>query len=596
MKRKLALLLAAVMLFSSLLCVFTSADGDSATTVAKPDKPAITYANVNYTSELVLMFAVPVPSSLPEGATVSLILWDDPLAILSCGYKDVEGAVAIELSPRATTATIDNVEHYVFEYDGLSAEMMTDVIYARPVISLSDGTHVYGDMINYSIVEYTMGAKGKIDGIAPITDGDVLGLLDKMLNFGAMVQTYLGDDGAYLPNGYYANDELAKLMIIPSYDGKAGDAVLGGFFKKGEQTYATLNPIYDDYYVFEGWYDAEGNEIADADDDEYNGVQVEISSESDVTVTIKLKRKSLMTTDVNSHENFKFTSLEINKNDTQKNKGDFSFNPSYSYTGKPNAVEAYQRENAHHAFEIMDDPYNPGEKVYKWTASTLSAIYFSPTSGATLPMSSGISGFGDTVDTAITIEIEIGRNENGEIMKTGIFRIRSDYEGQINFAIFAVREDGDVVIPTNNDVAGKSGIVIGSVPESGYGKFAFTVDFNDGTIKGFSESESGDMVLGGESVMYNATYEKYFAAGVSGYTSFRDWSLNAQKKFEWFGEKNALTATELAELADLDGDGIGETPLKTDGVINEQALAYLTEKHNSMLIKSVGIFAGIMYE
>ena len=278
--------------------------------------------------------------------------------------------------------------------------------------------------------------------------------------------------------------------------------------------------------------------------------------------------------------------------------GDFAFNPSYSYTGKPDAVSAYQKDYGHHAFELMDDPYNSGEKVYKWTASTLSAIYFAPTSGATLPMSTGISGFGDTVDTSITIEVELGRNENGEAMKTGIFRIRSDYDGkQVNFAIFALRDNGDVVIPTQNDVASKNGIVIGSLPETGYGRFAFTVDFNDGAIKAYSENDNGDMVLSGETVLYNANYQSFNESGESGYTSLRDWALNAQKKFEWFGDKNPLTAAELAELADLDGDGVGETALKnSDGTINEGALAYLTEKHNSILIKHVGIFAGIMYE
>ena len=104
------------------------------------------------------------------------------------------------------------------------------------------------------------------------------------------------------------------------------------------------------------------------------------------------------------------------------------------------------------------------------------------------------------------------------------------------------------------------------------------------------------MVLGGESVLYNPTYEANFQAGVEGYTSFRDWAINAQKKVEWFGDKNALTAEELQELADVDGDGVEDTPIKVDGVVNPQALAYVTEKHNSLLIKFVGIFAGIMYE
>ena len=596
MKRRIALFLIAVMLVSSLFSVFSLAEEEE-TATPELEKPAITYANVNYVNSISLMFAVPVPESLPEGATLSIILWEDPLGISSCGYNDVESTLAITLDHGGKTATIDGVLHYVFEYNRLTAEMMTDIVYVRPIIRLADGSRIYGDMINYSIVEYAMGAKGEIDGIDPITDPDVLELIDTMLRFGGMAQNYTGGEEGYLPNCYLASDDLAKLMIIPSYDGKEGEAVVGGFFTKGEETYATLSPIYDDYYTVVGWFDADGEEIFDQDSDNDNGIQLAVNSETDVTVTLKLERKNLISTDANAYENFKFTSLEINKNDTQKNMGDFSFNPSYSYTGKPDAVAGYQKDLGHHAFELMDDPYNPGEKVYKWTASTLSAIYFTR-SGATLPMKDGFTGFGDTVDTSITIEVELGRNENGECIKTGIFRIRSDYEKtQVNFAVFGVTANGEVVLAKNGDITAKKGVVIGTLPETGYGRYAITVDFNDGTMKGYAENENGEMVYVGQSTMYNPNYNTFNSQGVEGYTSYRDWALNAQKKFEWFGEKNPLSATEQAELADLDGDGVGETPLKyADGVINEGALAYLTEKHNSMLIKYVGIFAGMIYE
>lgn len=595
MKRKLAFLLAAVMIITSLFSVFSIAE-ESGAAEAGLEKPAITYANVNYLNSISLMFAVPVPASLPEGAALSLILWNDHLSINTGGYKDVSSALAIGVDHSDTTATINGVEHYVFSYNDLTPDMMTDVIYARPVIILADETCVYGEMISYSIVEYAMGAKGEIEGIDPITDSDVIAAIDAMLDFGSTAQDYADEDGAYLPNGYYAGDDLAKIMIIPSYDGEEGSPVLGGFFKKGETTYATLTPLYDDYYNVIGWYDADGEQIFDEDGDNENGIQIEVSSDADLTVTLKLERKNLISTNPNAYDNFRFTSLELNKNATQNNMGDFSFNPSYSYTGKPDAVSAYQKDNAHHAFELIDDPYNPGEKVYKWTASTLSSIYFTP-SGSTLPMSTGISGFGDTVDTSITIEFELGRNENGECIKTGFFRIRSDYEKtQVNFAVFGVTAKGEVVLAKNNSVSASKGVVIGTLPETGYARYAITIDFNDGTMKGYYENENGEMVFAGQSVLYNSSYDTIAATGVAGYTSFRDWSINAQKKFEWLGEKNPLSATELAELADLDGDGIGETPIATDGVINEAALAYVTEKHNSMFIKYIGILAGIVYE
>ena len=116
------------------------------------------------------------------------------LSINTCGYNDVKSTMAIEIAHDGNTVVIDGTAHYVFKYTGLTAEMMTDIVYVRPVITLSDGTRVYGDMISYSIVEYAMGAKGKIDGIAPLTNPDVLELIDSMLAFGSMAQIYLGGE------------------------------------------------------------------------------------------------------------------------------------------------------------------------------------------------------------------------------------------------------------------------------------------------------------------------------------------------------------------------------------------------------------------
>lgn len=621
MKKNLALILALVMLLGSLFSVMSMAEATEDTTPpavdetpeenvpAGPYKPEIAYANLNYSDKMYMMFAVPACADLPEGAKVELIVWDSIDAYVTFTYKDAVGsestaAVADLLTANAEKTSIGGKEYFVFAYDALTAERMTDVVYARPVITLADGKRVYGEVISYSIVEYVVAAKGGFEGIAALEDQAHVAVLDSMLNFGALAQDYLGDGSAYLPGGFYANDDLAKLWIIPVFDGVEGEPVFGGFFKAGEETYATLNTLNYDYYNAAGWLKADGSAVTDEDDDQDNGLQIAVNSTEDVSVKLLFKRKGIINTDVNSQGEVYFSSLEITKNATQYGIGEFSFNPSYSYTGMPGAVDAYQKKNGFHSFGIIDDPYNSGEKVYRWTASHMSALYFDPVRGTYASLGSDVSGFDDTLDTSFTFEVELGRNANGELIGTGNFRIRADSpnpntgkNAQVNMIIFCVRSSGEVVMAANNAVDTKNGIVIGTVPETGYGKFAITVDFSDGAMKAYAKGEDGEMTLVGESTICHGDFNLYKDAGVAGYTSLLDWVKVAQKKIEWFGAANELTAEEAAELADLDGDGVGETPIVDEaGVVNAAALAQITEKHNSLLIKSMKIVAGDLYE
>ena len=613
MKRNLALVLVLVMLIGSLFSVIPMAEATEAASEVTPEAESYTdvkiaYANLNYNDKIYMKFAVPAYADLPTGAKVEIVIWDTTDYGVTFSYNDsvssdTSAAVAELIEANEAKASIGGKDYFVFEYDALTAEKMTDVIYVRPVITLADGKRVYGDVINYSILEYVVTAKGGFEGTPAIADQEHLAVLDAMLDFGALAQNYLGDGGAYLPGGFYANDELAKLWIVPVFDGVECDPVFGGFFKAGEETYATLNMLNYDYYVVGDWLWADGSVISDADEDDDNGMQIAVNSTEDITVKLLFKRKGVINTDVNSQGEAYFRSTQITKNATQYNIGEFSFNPSYTYTGMPGAVDAYQKKNGYHSFGIIDDPYNEGEKVYRWTASHMSALYFDPVKGTYASLGSDIQGFDDTLGTSITFEFELGRNAGGELITTGNFRIRADSpnpntgkSAQVNMTVFMVRSNGDVVMAANNAVDSKNGIVIGTIPATGYGRFAITVDFATGAMKAYAETDSGEMALVGESVICHGDFDLYKNAGVEGYTDLLDWIKVAQKKIEWFGAANELNAEEAAELADLDGDGVGETPIvDAAGVVNAEALGQITEKHNSMLIKSMKIVAGDLY-
>ena len=71
MKKNLALILALVMLLSTVFAVVPMAAEAEATppAAASEYEPKISYANINYSDKMYMMFAVPAPATLNEGDT-----------------------------------------------------------------------------------------------------------------------------------------------------------------------------------------------------------------------------------------------------------------------------------------------------------------------------------------------------------------------------------------------------------------------------------------------------------------------------------------------------------------------------------------------
>ena len=253
MKKNLALVLALVMLMGTIFSVIPAAAAEEATASASYE-PKISYANINYSDKMYMMFAVPAPaSSVGEGNTVNLLVWN---GIVSEAYSIKDQNVEL-LSAEADKVTIGEAQYLVFKYDGLTAADMTKIISARPAIvntweetvkvevspeEKNDAGEVikeavyedkivvhndavkYGDLVEYSVLEYVATAKGQFGGAA-LAD-DVIAMLDSMLAFGSLAQKYSGSKHDYL-----ADDELSKIWYVPVIRGVVGEKVFGGFFK-----------------------------------------------------------------------------------------------------------------------------------------------------------------------------------------------------------------------------------------------------------------------------------------------------------------------------------------------------------------------------
>ncbi len=617
MKKRIALILAIVMLAGSLFSVLSFAEGETAPELT-PEAESYTdvkieYANLNYANKIYMKFAVPAYADLPEGAKVELIVWKSCDDTAYYSYNDTvssesSAASAILLAPEADKTTIGDREYFVFIYDALGAHEMTDVIYTRPVVTLEDGKRVYGDVINYSILEYIVTAKGGFEGIDAIADQDHLAVLDSMLNFGALAQDYLGDGEPYLPNGFYANDELQKIWIIPVVDGVEGERIFSGFFKAG----AAFASIYEkpvDVKAIGAFTDLEGNVLTD-DNADLSGLQVDAPAEGDLVIKCEYSKRMVFDSKIEDAPLKKYDVDHVGTTIfTQTAAGRRIEMVEASLAGNTGSGPA-QEKNNFTSFTVINDPINPesGDKVLRWTGVENSALYFTP-KNTQIQIRDKVSDIGDTIDPVFTIDVTIAKYMEGPA-SSAHFRIRSDYlkaatgtgTGQCNLNVFKLDKG---VVKLN--VSDSTYVDLCELSKDSYTRFAITIDFAAETVKGYVMDENGEFrLVVAETVRERPAALANGAAVVDesgnprnvGYDSLYSWLMNAQKKIEWYGGNVAggITNNALGTLTvDLDGDGVNETKITEDGTlktINQEAYAMWFEQNRSILVKDVQMYAG----
>ena len=521
MKKKLTLLLAVVMVVGCVLAIAPAADTTGgAGGITESYKPDIAYTNVNYVDDLVLMFAVPVPSALDEGSSVKLIVWDAQSDVFS--YKNTVStstslATAIAIDAEEGTTSIGGAEHYVFKYRGLTADMMTDVIYARAAVVDKDGNATaYGDVIDYSVVEYVETAKGGFnDGNPVIANTKVLELLDAILDFGAIAQDVFGGETAYMPNGYYANEELHKIWITPIVAGETKEKVFGGFFKYVEGGYATVREPFFDGFTLISYKDAEGNKLEDANVigyDEALGFQLN-AVDADIEIIVEYEADAFRALSASKFgSDFVLNNVTaITDTDVLKNTGLKYNNTTFSsiaitgvvrrlnYSGVAGVSKSY-----YHGIKTIPDPENPDNLVFMFTITNKPMMSFS----FIKPEELVSAGYGDTLGEAITIEFEIGKPTPDSVVSTGIFSLNrrkednptpDSYDDTVKnmedtLNIFRVMRN-KVYLMNGKSSDETKGQVICTLPDTGLTKIAITI-YSTGVVKGYYSDEDGKMIEG----------------------------------------------------------------------------------------------------
>ena len=610
MKKNLALILALVMLMGTIFSVIPVAAAEA--TASASYEPKISHANINYSDKMYMMFAVPAPTSaIGEGNTVNLLVWNG-IESESYSFKDTNVEI---LSAEADKALIDGAWHYVFKYDGLAAADMTKIISARPVIvntweetvqveispeEKNDAGEVikdavyedqivvhkdavdYGNVVEYSVLEYVATAKGEFGGTALAKE--VIAMLDSMIAFGGLAQIYSGSEYEFL-----ASDELGKIWYVPVINGVVGEKVFGGFFKKGTELVTVSAPHFDEY-AFVSFVDADGNAIYDVDGLVDNGAQVPVAGEGalplddngDLVIKASYDILYMCKPDANKATDASTNLYEEGTgNKWTSDKGGLGINLG---AGTDSGDFNYS------ALDVVDDPYQAGNKVYRVVGNTKHNMGPGDTTNdwKVSLKPSIVPGFNDTIDPILTVDIVVARGANGDMLRTGKIKLRSGSNGETAIGYF--RNDGTFMLHTNGGSAEPLPV---KVAETGYTRYVFVVDFIAEAIYAFA-AENADEALVYQGLTTHPEFSKkgkHFKEN-----AWMDWAMTLDR-LEWWGESgNNFTEEEKngGLLADLDGDGVGETPMiNAEGQSNKAAIKWCYENYKpSMLVKEYCAYVG----
>ena len=503
MKKSLALILALVMLVGSLFAVIPMAEGEE--TPESSYTPEIAYANLNYTDAIHMMFAVPAPTSLEDGAVVKLLFWTSREDSLAFSYSD---PAKIVLDAETTKATIGGKEHLVFKYSDLGAHQMTDVVCARPVLVKDDKAIAYGELVDYSILEYVAGARGEIDGVAGLSSDKaaVLENFSYMLDFGAATQKVY--DEKY---DYYANDELRQVYVTPVVKGVTLDRVFSGFFKPEEDDYFTLQAPFFDGTSVAKVFDANGAELEDLDIFS-DGYQL-AATDADINITVQYSNMAVKHISAETLG----PDFEVNNYDEGVVGGNIGYvvytSPAaimingvgfFNFSTKPTVSNHYWN-----SVKTIRDPAGSDKYVMQMTGTHI------PQFVVKLENPFSAVGVGDTIEPAFTIEMELG--SNGIPANTGIYIIRhrvkspTDAQSASGVNIFKVI-DGVLYLHDGSGYNAK----VGDLPMNDLRKFALVVDPVAEKIYGYAEDENGEMVKTAETPF---APDAYFKARQNAYLS-----------------------------------------------------------------------------
>lgn len=232
---------------------------------------SIDYCNLSFRDSICIKYAVSTNST--EETTI--LLWDEP------SDEYLYGTHIAELET-VGNQTINGETYKVFDYTGLAAKQMTDVVYAR-AYTVVDGEEYYSDVEKYSILQYAYNKLGKTATAS--SDTNLKTLLSSMLEYGANAQVYFE----------YSTDRLATYDFyqVKVEGGLIDDQCNHGLYLEGDKVNVIAPETDGDGTAFAGWINEDGDVVAETakatitvgtSNDVYTAVYGEIPADPDKPV------------------------------------------------------------------------------------------------------------------------------------------------------------------------------------------------------------------------------------------------------------------------------------------------------------------------
>lgn len=236
MKKTLKLIALTLIVFMLLIgaTIAVSATGNA-------PEMSIDYCNLSFRDSVCIKYAV--ASTSTEETT--LLLWNEP------SDEYLYGTHIAELET-VGNQTISGATYKVYDYTGLAAKQMTDVVYAR-AYTVVDGKAYYSDVEKYSILQYAYNKLGKTGTASD--DENLKAMLSSMLEYGANAQKYFEYDVERL-----ATDDFYQIKVV---GGLIEDQCNHGLYLEGDKVNVIAPETDGDGIAFVGWINENGDVVAE---------------------------------------------------------------------------------------------------------------------------------------------------------------------------------------------------------------------------------------------------------------------------------------------------------------------------------------------
>ena len=228
---KLILVLLVLALTVTALAITVGASGTDT-------EPALSIKNLSISLENAIFMNFKVASTgINDPNTIELLLWKNVPEEYKKGSED---------TALSTEGTETESGYEVFKYTDLAAKNMTEYVYVCAYASI-DGKDVYSAPAKFSIAMYAYMQKN-----ASTPDAELVALIDGMLDYGALAQTYFKHNTEFL-----ANEATYQIRVT---NGLLEDNFALGWYFEGQSFTLTANPAPDGK-VFSHWENSAGENI-----------------------------------------------------------------------------------------------------------------------------------------------------------------------------------------------------------------------------------------------------------------------------------------------------------------------------------------------